>query len=115
MSVCGKSHRQNPYHFWEDKIHPQKKVREWNTVAQADDASAKVYKVGGSKAGVRVLIHSWVSPASPGESCSTTFPEGVMVMDKWSSALGHHWALGGREGSNCEQVPGFPRIAPGRR
>ena len=35
-----------------------------------------------------------------------------MVTDKLSSALGHHWGLGGREGSNCEQVPDFPRIAP---
>ena len=38
-----------------------------------------------------------------------------MVTDKWSSALGHHWGLGGREGSNCEQVPGFPRTAPGEK
>lgn len=32
----------SPFHFWEDNIHPQKKDREWNTIARADGALAKV-------------------------------------------------------------------------
>ena len=57
------------------------------------------------------FVYSWVRPASPWESCSPTFLEGVSVMEKRANALGHHWSLGGREGSSCEQVPCSSSIA----